>query len=160
MRSRCTGRDLLTKFSHEIAEDVAADGGWYVLVFAAPHCHTPACELMELWDEDRGELLCRGVPIYGGGSGKAHDELGYVVSIPPCVWGSREEGLLPPPRLHLRSNLSSFVRVNATRTHPGSMGLWQMRVARIGPSSNTEDAMHSPRQARVRAAAVDRFVVH
>jgi hypothetical protein len=161
LRSRCNGRDLLTKFSHDLERDVARDGGWFELIYAAPHCHTPACELMELWDDDRGELICRGVPVYGDGSGTAHAELGYIVSIPPCLWGTREEGLHPPPRLHLDSNLSAYMRSNATRGHPGSMALWQMRVARLAVGDRTGSSERGAKRVAPRAVgAVDKFVVH
>ena len=43
--------------------------------------------------------------------------------IPPCVWGSAEEGLLPPPRIHLDSNLSTIKYTNNTFGHWGIMAL-------------------------------------
>ena len=39
----CTGIDLLTKFDNQTARKVDADGGFFELVYAAPHCHAPAC---------------------------------------------------------------------------------------------------------------------
>jgi len=54
-------------------------------------------------------------------------EKGYVVGIPPCVWGSEEEGLLPPPMIHLDTNLSTIKRANSTNGHWGVMALWQSR---------------------------------
>jgi|EP00945_MAST-04E_sp_MAST-4E-sp1_P004816 hypothetical protein len=107
------------------------DGGKFQLMYAAAHCHTPACESMELWNDDTNELICRNAPRYGNGTA-AQDELSYVVAIPPCVWGSKEEGLRPPPILSLDSNLTTIKRANSTNGHWGVMALWQMRAAYIG----------------------------
>ena len=46
---------------------------------------------MELWDSDTGELVCRNDALYGTGSSRVADEKAYVVGIPPCLWGSKEE---------------------------------------------------------------------
>lgn len=100
------------------------DGGLFQLVYAAGHCHAPACMSMELWDTDKQELLCVNSPIYGVG-----DLAGYFSGIPPCLWGSASEGLLPPPILSLDSNLTSIKRTNSTNGHWGVMGLWQMRAS-------------------------------
>ena len=139
-------------------------GGFFELVYAAPHCHAPACEALELYDEDRQELICRGVPIFGGGSDAAHDEAGFIVSIPPCLWGSADEGLRPPPRLHLTSRLACIVRYNATLAHPGAMGLWQMRVALLSSPGASASAVASlslsVKHAPSRTGSVDTFVVH
>ena len=103
-------------------------GGYFRLIYAAGHCHAPACMSLELWNDDTGELICRNTPIYGN-STKAHDELSYLVGIPPCLWGSAAEGLAPPPRLHLDANLSCVKKANSTNGHWGVMALWQMRTA-------------------------------
>ena len=50
-------------------KQVERDGGAYELVHAAGHCHAPACISIELWDDDRGELLCRGEPVQHGEDG-------------------------------------------------------------------------------------------
>lgn len=170
------------------------DDGFFRLMYAAGHCHAPACMSIELWNADTGELICRNVPIYGnrcgrlagipartrspgrcrslcspsapgrpvpfnnsvltptlralpppivlcssplfvvshivnGASTEAHNEESYLVGIPPCLWGSNTEGLLPPPRLHLDANLTSIKRANSTNGHWGVMALWQMRAA-------------------------------
>ena len=115
------------------------------------HAHTrnaspPAGESLELWDEDRSELICRGTPIYGGGSDKVHDERGFIVSIPPCLWGSADDGLRPPPRIHLRSNLLSISRANSTRGVTGYMALWQMRAAFVPPHQQHQ-RHHSERRS-------------
>ena len=44
-------------------------------------------------------------------------------------WGSAAEGLRPPPKIFLDSNLTVVKRVNSTHGHWGVMGLWQMRGA-------------------------------
>ena len=40
--------------------------------------------------------------------------------IPPCVWGSAEEGLQPPPVFHLDTNLMTIARTNSTDKHYGT----------------------------------------
>eukprot|EP00812_Abedinium_dasypus_P000841 NODE_109_length_2084_cov_290.840315.p1 GENE.NODE_109_length_2084_cov_290.840315~~NODE_109_length_2084_cov_290.840315.p1 ORF type:complete len:681 (+),score=169.76 NODE_109_length_2084_cov_290.840315:29-2044(+) len=107
------------------------DGGKFLLIYAAPHCHAPACKALELWNNDTGELICRSEPVYGTGMG-AMDEDGYIIGIPPCVWGSKEEGLAPPPVLSLDSNLTVLKIANNTYGHWGVMALWQMRGAYLG----------------------------
>ena len=89
--------------------------------------HAPSCMSMELWDSDTGELVCRNDALYGTGSSRVADEKAYVVGIPPCLWGSEEEGLLPPPRLGLNTRLRSVKHVNSTYYHYGVMAQWQMR---------------------------------
>ena len=54
------------------------------------------------------------------------DELGYL-AIPPCLWGTEEEGLLTPVYLPYDANLTSIKRNNNTYTHYGEMAMWQMR---------------------------------
>ena len=107
------------------------DNGQFQLMYMAAHCHTPACMSLELWNDDTGELICRNAPIYGTGT-RAQDENSYVISIPPCLFGSKEEGLLPPPVLSLNSNLTTIKRANNTNGHWGVMALWQMRGAYVG----------------------------
>jgi len=95
------------------------------LIYAAGHCHAPSCLSMELYNADTGMLLCAHNPVYG----KTHevfDELGYV-TIPPCLWGPEEEGLVPPTFLPFNANLTSIKRNNNTNTHYGEMAMWQMR---------------------------------
>ena len=83
---------------------------------------------MELWDDDTGTLICRNEAMYGKGT-SPHDETGYVVGIPPCLWGAAEEGLRPPPIIRLDGHYSSVKRANNTNGHWGVMALWQMRAA-------------------------------
>jgi hypothetical protein len=103
-------------------------GGKYRLMYAALHCHAPACMSMELWNDDTGELICRNDAVYGNGT-TPHNEKAYLVGIPPCLWGSTEEGLAPPPIMHLDANYSALKRANNTNGHWGVMALWQMRAA-------------------------------
>lgn len=60
----------------------------------------------------------------------AMDEAGYLW-LPPCEWGSADEGMLPPPVLQLDTNLTSVKRVNSTVGHTGVMAIWQARGAYI-----------------------------
>ena len=112
------------------------DGGYFDLVYASAHCHSPACLSVELWDDDTGELLCRNEPTYGNGSAPIHDELGFAVGIAPCLFGDAEEGLRTPPRLHLTSNLTTIKRTNNTYGHWGVMALWQNRAAYVTNPNN------------------------
>lgn len=73
LKSRFVGRDMLAG-AHGgggsqcmVTGDSAAcanitlieerDGGQFHLMYAAAHCHTPACMFLELWNDDTGELL-------------------------------------------------------------------------------------------------------
>lgn len=51
------------------------------LMYAAFHCHAPACISGELWNRDTGELICRNTAVYGTGYTPVN-ETGYVVAIP------------------------------------------------------------------------------
>jgi hypothetical protein len=90
------------------------DNSRFKLMYMAAHCHTPACISLELWNDDTGELICKNEPIYGN-STKAQNENKYVISIPPCLFGSKEEGLMPPPIISLDSNLTTIKRANNVR---------------------------------------------
>lgn len=95
------------------------------LIYAGGHCHAPSCISMELYNADTGMLLCSHYPTYG----KTHeifDELGYL-AIPPCLWGTEEEGLVSPIFLPFNANLTSIKRNNNTYLHYGEMASWQMR---------------------------------
>jgi hypothetical protein len=88
---------------------------------------------MELWNNDTGKLICRQRPVYGGSHVidlPAFDEPGYIAT-PPCLWGSPEHGLEPPP---LMSGVT--VRVvsvtNNTYGHHGEMALPEMALVK-GP---------------------------
>ena len=83
------------------------------LVHASGHCYGPACISMELYNADTGELICAVHPILGTGD-EPMNEAGYVVGIPPCSWGSEEEGMAPAPLLDLNTNLMSVKKANST----------------------------------------------
>jgi len=140
IKSQFKGRDLFGPSGCMVGGDKNACGdtgliqskygGKFRLTYAAFHCHAPACMKGELWNMDTGELVCRNTPVYGDGDGTdPMNEKGYVVGIPPCVWGNADEGLPPPPVLDLDTNLLSVKHCNSTNAHWGVMALWQMRAA-------------------------------
>ena len=65
--------------------------------------------------------------VYGtlaeGATGERRfDEKGYL-ALPPCVWGSPQDGLQAPPFLSWDTNLTSIKRANATYAHTGGASL-------------------------------------
>ena len=121
------------------------ESGKVALLRAGTHCHAPACLNETLYNMDTAvpanctcgnpgchcEAICYNEPLYGTGaapaSGQHFNEAGYAVGIPPCLWGSEEEGLRPSPVLGLDSRLRSVKHVNNTFYHYGVMAQWQMR---------------------------------
>jgi len=99
----------------------------FKLVMAATHCHAPNCIRQELINKDTGEVLCYGKTQLGLTEENYH-EAGYLFT-PPCLWGSEEDGLLPPPVLHKNTTLQMLTVFNSTYHHPGQMGIWQMKAA-------------------------------
>ena len=99
------------------------------LIYAGGHCHAPSCLSMELYHADTGRLLCRHIPVYGVGEDK-FGEKGYL-ALPPCLWGSDEEGLESPVFLPFNANMTSIKRNNNTYAHYGEMASWQMRGAYV-----------------------------
>lgn len=97
------------------------------LVHAWGHQHVGALG-MELYSEQTGQLLCRTRPRYGGGSGPG-DEAGFLVGIPPCVWGPPP--LAPPPRLRRGDLLRTVARYSSERALYGVMSLWLMMAAPV-----------------------------
>merc|ERR1712224_560367 len=75
------------------------------LVHISPHCHGPACITMEMIDVDANRTICKTEPRYGS-TNQAMYESGYASGIPPCVWGTAEEGLPYPPILSLDTNIT------------------------------------------------------
>ena len=47
--------------------------------------------------------------------------------MPPCLWGSPDDGLMPPKYLSYETNLLAVKKNNNTYTHYGEMASWQMR---------------------------------
>jgi len=93
---------------------------------------------MAVYNNATGDLICMEKPIYGG-TGKVpekqYDESGFIL-VPPCLWGSREHGLEPPPNLD-GIMLHVVKTANATYGHHGEMAHGQIYYAR--PS--TDDLM-------------------
>eukprot|EP01062_Namystynia_karyoxenos_P053990 TRINITY_DN4407_c0_g1_i1.p1 TRINITY_DN4407_c0_g1~~TRINITY_DN4407_c0_g1_i1.p1 ORF type:complete len:832 (+),score=241.78 TRINITY_DN4407_c0_g1_i1:80-2575(+) len=98
------------------------------LLHASLHCHGPACISMRLVNADTNETLCEVRPVYGRGDA-AMDEAGYMVGLPPCIWGSAEEGMREPPLLSWDTNLTSIKEANSSIYHYGVMAHLQMRAA-------------------------------
>ena len=114
------------------------EDGEVMLLRAGTHCHAPACIETTLYvcpdeatwcNSTNAKLLCRNSPLYGAGREDRFDEPSYAAGIPPCLWGTEEEGLEPAPRLKLDTNLFMVKKVNSTNYHHGVMGQWQMRGA-------------------------------
>merc|ERR1711937_205310 len=99
--------------------------GGIKLMYAGGHCHAPSCISLDLYNADTGDLLCRQKPTYGTGT-KIFNEKGYI-AIPPCLWGSEDEGLIEPVFLPTNANLTSIKLNNNTYSHYGEMASWQMR---------------------------------
>ena len=97
------------------------------------HCHAPACINETLSDVATGEVICFNRPLYGKGIQPNFDELDYATGIPPCMWGSAEDDLLPNPRVKLDQQLRIVKHTNATNAHYGVMSQWQMRGAWAAP---------------------------
>lgn len=55
----------------------------------------------------------------------------WLGALQPCVWGTAEEGLAPPPLIHLDTNLTTIKRANNTNGHWGVMAMWQARGAYV-----------------------------
>jgi hypothetical protein len=87
------------------------------------HCHAPTCVEFSLWNHDDGTLICRQRPSFGT-SNRTFDEEGYL-HVPPCVFGSPEEGLNPAFRLPFNTTLFGTKTCQADYGHHGEMSLWQ-----------------------------------
>lgn len=91
------------------------------------HCHAPTCLSMSIANNDTGEVLCQSFPTYGGDNTvqrhasdtSKYQEAGFV-AVPPCLWGSPEYGLTPPPNLN-GVTLRIVKTSNATYGHHGEM---------------------------------------
>jgi len=105
----------------------APAGGNLRLAAAHFHCHAPTCLSMELWNNATGELLCREEPYYGGTGHEKEErfnERGFI-TVPPCLWGSEEDGFEAPPLLS-GVPLYAIKRANNTYGHHGEMAWMQM----------------------------------
>ena len=89
---------------------------------------------MSISNNATGEMICEQRPTYGGenpadphskfrkGTSRKLDrfeELGYI-AVPPCLWGSAEHGLDPPPNLE-GLTLRIVKTSNATYGHHGEV---------------------------------------
>ena len=127
--SHWTVRDMIpgcSKTPNTPCTGAAANKTGINLILAAGHCHAPSCYTLELWNTDNGQLLCHLSPLYGNGT-EIFNEDGYL-AVPPCLWGSADEGLVEPVFLSFDTNLMSIKRNNNTIGHYGEMSLWQMRA--------------------------------
>lgn len=103
------------------------------LVHAWGHQHIGAIG-MELWNEQTGQLLCKTQPRYGNGT-QVGNEAGFLVGIPPCVWGPPP--LPAPPRLRARDLIRTVARYNSSVPRHGVMSLWLMEAAPV-PGGQSE----------------------
>ena len=87
----------------------------------------PACIDAELYNDATGELICKVTAEYGTGDTAGNDAGFY--GIPPCLWGSADDGLNPLPVLTLDTRLRATLRSNSTYGQYGMMGNWMMRAA-------------------------------
>lgn len=114
------------QLSDMVSHNDMKKGSGIKFIYAAPHCHAPACISVELYNADTGDLICRVVPELGKGrQHMKYDEEGYI-RIDPCVWGE-DDGLLEPPFITWDTNLTSIKRNNNTYEHYGEMASWQNR---------------------------------
>lgn len=102
----------------------------FELVHAWGHQHIAGIGL-ELFRESTGELLCHSRPQYGTGS-NAGNETGFVVGIPPCIWGPPPLPL--PPRLRRGELVRTVAKYNSTEKHHGVMALWILTSAPVRSS--------------------------
>ena len=85
------------------------------------HCHAPTCLQFDLFDNETGALICREVPIYGGRSNGLLEKslMKRYIAIPPCIFGDKEDGLLPPSLFLMGSML-----LNMQIVHTDTMVKW------------------------------------
>lgn len=87
------------------------------------HCHAPTCLSFDLYNADTKEIICSQTPTYGTGT-NVYNESGYI-TVPPCVFGNEEDGLMPAQVLPFGTRLFSSKRCRADTGHHGEMSLWQ-----------------------------------
>jgi len=104
---------------HTITGNFVVNGGGKPVV-AHLHCHAPTCLSMAVYNNLTGRLICEEKAMFGQDTkGDKFGEPGFIV-MPPCVWGSAEDGLEPPPDL-TGVPLHVVKRANATHAHHGEM---------------------------------------
>jgi hypothetical protein len=102
------------------------------MVKAHFHCHAPTCIKVEMWNNDTGKLLCRETTLKGGTgkiAEKKFDENGYI-AVPPCLWGSPDDGLEPPP-LMTGMTIKVVAVTNNTYGHHGEMALPEVSLVTL-----------------------------
>ncbi|CAJ1420413.1 unnamed protein product [Effrenium voratum] len=133
------------KCDHQVKGCSLVNGSWIhtisgtyegegILSAAHFHCHAPTCLSMAMYrcppktkvcDASSGELLCEQRPVYGNNSDR-FSEPGYIFQ-PPCLWGSPEFGLAPPPSVG-GYVLGTVKTSNASYGHHGEMAWQQMYI--------------------------------
>jgi hypothetical protein len=81
----------------------------------------------KLFNADTGDELCHVKPQVGSGFAAKNEE--DYLWLPPCQWGSAEEGLNVPPVLPVGTNFTSIKWANSSVAHSGAMAIWQGRAA-------------------------------
>jgi len=112
------------------------------MVAAHFHCHAPTCRSIKMyrdWNGTHGELMCEERPVYGG-TGQVdqqkYDEEDFILQ-PPCLWGSEEQGLEPPPDVNGRT-MHTVKTSYANEGHHGEMAWQQMYlVTSLGSETQT-----------------------
>jgi hypothetical protein len=61
-------------------------------------------------------------PVVGNSTATQFEE--DYLWLPPCQWGSAEDGLQEPPVLHPDTNFTSKKYTNNTVAHSGVMAIW------------------------------------
>ncbi|CAJ1365122.1 unnamed protein product [Effrenium voratum] len=133
------------KCDHQVKGCSLVNGSWIhtisgtyegegILSAAHFHCHAPTCLSMAMYrcppktkvcNASSGELLCEQRPVYGNNSDR-FSEPGYIFQ-PPCLWGSPEFGLAPPPSVG-GYVLGTVKTSNASYGHHGEMAWQQMYI--------------------------------
>lgn len=129
---KCTGRADVWCSPVNVPNKTYPQSDHVAFVHISPHCHGPACISMQMINADTNETICYTEPHYGK-TDRAVDEAGYAAGIPPCIWGTAEEGLPPPPVVSLDTNITVIKKANSTAKHYGVMGHWQMRAIWAAP---------------------------
>merc|ERR1719394_131569 len=109
-------------------------GDTVFLLQARPHCHGPGCTAMIMYildDSGNRKPFCQSIPIIGEGEKDQFDEEGYMIAIPPCLWGW-EDGLPDPIPLSLDTTFMFVEHEDATNKHLGNMHFWYFRGAKRG----------------------------
>ena len=92
---------------------------------------------MSIANNATGEIICESFPTYGGNNAadqhskvpdsRRFQEYGFI-AVPPCLFGSAEHGLDPPPKLE-GLTLRIVKTSNATYGHHGEMAHGQFYYA-------------------------------